>query len=235
MGSDADSPGRPSPSPSADEDVRLLERWRAGDREAGNQLVRKHYPTVTATFVNSVGDDDRQDLVQETFRRLTLAKDGFRGEGGVRGYILAIARNVLLDHLRRRYRGNNDFDPLTHTVEDVDGATPSQLVAEVQRTHRLLTCLRALPVETKQMLEYYYWQDLTAEELGKILATPKDGPDGIPPGTIRRRIHDAKARLRACMDAGGPTSGAAAAPEAHDLDADLRALGKLLVSGPARA
>jgi RNA polymerase sigma factor (sigma-70 family) len=232
---DEDSPGPPAPGSSADEDAQLLARWRAGDRDAGNRLVRKHYRNVTATFVNSVGDDDRQDLVQETFGRLTTAKDGFRGEGGVRAYILAIARNVLLDHLRRRYRGNKDFDPLTHTVEDVDGATPSQVVAEVQRTHRLLTCLRALPIDIKQMLEYYYWQGLTAEALGKLLATPKDGPDGIPPGTIRRRIHDAKVKLRACMDAGGAAPAVDGVSEAHDLDEDLRALGRLLTSGPARA
>ena len=115
MGSDADSPGRPG-SGTGPDDVELLVRWREGDRSAGNRLVRKHYKTVAAAFTNAVGDDERQDLVQETFGRLTTAKDGFRGDGGVRAYILAIARNVLLDHLRKRYRGGTGFDPLTTTI-----------------------------------------------------------------------------------------------------------------------
>lgn len=213
-------------APGSSSDMQMLERWRAGDRAAGNQLVRKHYRTVVCAFMNAVGDDDRQDLVQETFGRLTTAKDGFRGEGGVRAYILAIARNVLNDHLRKRFRGGGDgFDPLTHTVEDVDRATPSQVVAEVQRTHRLLVCLRALPVDTKQMLESYYWHDLTAEQLGRMLATPETAPEGIPAGTIRRRIHDAKAKLRACLDASEAAPG--------DLEEELRALGRLLMSGPS--
>ena len=162
-----------------------------------------------------------------TFQRLTTAKDSFRGEGGVRAYILGIARHVLLDHLRKRHRGGTSFDPITHTVEDVNGATPSQVVADLQRSHRLLTCLRALPVDTKQMLEYYYWQGCTAEELGRILATSEKGSAGIPAGTIRRRIHDAKAQLHKCMEARGSRSDAM-----PDLEAELKELGTLLVSGP---
>lgn len=231
MGSDADPPSMPGSGGDHD-DAELLMRWRDGDRHAGNRLVRRYHKAVASTFTNAVGDDDRQDLAQETFKRLTTAKDGFRGQGGVRAYILAIARHVLHDHLRKRYRGSTLFDPLTHSVEDVDGATPSQVVVEAQRTHRLLVCLRALPVDTKLMLELYYWQGCTAEELGRILA----GPDGVPlpAGTIRRRIHDAKAKLRACLGDGG--AGPDPAPEGDDtdLERDLRALGKLLASGPMR-
>jgi RNA polymerase sigma factor (sigma-70 family) len=205
------------------EDLQLLERWRAGDRRAGNELVRKFHTQVLKFFKTAVGDDEPPDLVQETFERLTIAKDAFRGEASARTYVLAIARRVLVDHMRKRYRGSTGFDPLTHTVEDVQGVTPSKVVAELRRTHRLLACLRALPVDTKQMLELYYWQGLTAEELGKVFAEP-EGP-GIPAGTIRRRIHYAKQKLRECLDAGGPAE--------VDLDDGLRALGKLLAVGPS--
>ena len=110
------------------EDVALLERWRNGDRAAGSQIVKRFHLAVHGFFKNAVGDEERLDLVQDTFARLTIAKDGFRGEAGVRTYILSIARRVLIDHLRKRYRGNVSFDPLTHTVEDVQGATPSHIV-----------------------------------------------------------------------------------------------------------
>lgn len=126
-----------------------------------------------------------------------------------------------MDHLRRRYR--KDFDPLTHSVVDVDGATPSRVIAELGRAHQLLVCLRALPVETKQMLELYYWQGCTAAELGAIF--------GVPEGTIRRRVFDAKAALRAGMLAGGES------PEGDDvaLEQQLRELGVLLAVGPVAA
>lgn len=225
MGSDDDG----------DDDPALLERWQAGDRAAGSRLVRRHYDGVTRFFDNAVGDDRRQDLVQKTFEKLTVAKDDFRLECSVRTYLFVLARRVLLDHLRVEYRKKNqgELDPLTHTVEDVDGVTASRLVAELQRTRKLLTCLRALPVDTKQMLELYYWQGCTAEELGKVFA---EGSKRIPAGTIRRRIHDTNAKLRACLGREAPPAAQPAdgeEPVDRELEDELRALGQLLAAGPS--
>jgi RNA polymerase sigma-70 factor (ECF subfamily) len=202
----------------AEEDAELLARWRAGDRDAGSRLVRKHHASIAGFFGNSVGDGERQDLTQQTFERITRGKDHFRGDCSVRSYFFRVARGVLVDHLRRRYR--KDFDPITHSVEDVDGVTPSRVVAELGRTRKLLLCLRALPMDAKQMLELYYWQGCTAAELGAIFE--------VPEGTIRRRVFDAKARLRACM-CGGAVRGE---DEAVGLEQQIRELGELLAAGP---
>lgn len=203
---------------SAAEDAALLERWRGGDRHAGSCLVRRHHASIAGFFANAAGDGERQDLTQQTFERITRGKDYFRGDCSVRTYFFRVAHGVLVDHLRRRYR--KDFDPLTHSVVDVDGATPSRVIAELGRAHQLLVCLRALPVETKQMLELYYWQGCTAAELGAIFS--------VPEGTIRRRVFDAKAALRAGMLAGGES------PEGDDvaLEQQLRELAVLLAVGP---
>lgn len=98
----------------------------------------------------------------------------------MRTYFFRVARGVLVDHLRRRYR--KDFDPLTHSVMDLGAATPSRVFVELERTHALLACLRALPLETKLLLELYYWNGLTATELGEVFE--------VPEGTIRRRVFD---------------------------------------------
>ncbi len=217
------------------EDLELLDRWIAGDRTAGNRLVRKHYASVTVFFNNAVSEDDRQDLAQKTFQRLITAKDGFRGDCSVRTYLFMLARRVLIDHLRSRYRRKNkgDLDPLTHSVEDVDGVTPSRVVADLQRAHTLLKCLRALPVDDKQLLELFYWQGCKAEELGKVFRRPTDGPEGVPEGTIRRRIHDTKGKLRKCLeDCSTPKAGEQSQSD-EEIEDELRTLGRLLASGPS--
>ena len=127
-----------------------------------------------------------------------------------------LAEPAAADH-RKRYR-KASFDPLTHTVEDVDGATPSRAVAELSRHRRLLACVRALPVDTKQLLELYYWHDGTAEELAEIY--------GLAPQSVRARVHVARKRLGHCI--------AQTREPDDDLDRELRELGQLLASGPRR-
>src|SRR5690606_17565980 len=140
----------------SDPDVELLERWRAGDRKAGGELVKKYFDAIRRYFINAVGDEERKDLTNETFRRLSDAMPRYQGNSSVRTFLYRIAKNVLNDHLRRRYRqSDRGFDPLTHTVEDVEGATPSQAVERLQRYRRLVALLRALPVEIKQMMEQF--------------------------------------------------------------------------------
>lgn len=200
----------------ASEDALLLDRWRAGDREAGGRLVRRHHASIAGFFASSSSADERQDLTQQTFERITRGKHCFRGDCSVRTYFFRVAHGVLVDHLRRRYR--KDFDPLTHSVMDLGAITPSRVFVELERTHALLACMRALPLETKLLLELYYWNGLTAVELGEVFE--------VPEGTIRRRVFDAKAKLRAAL------RGSGAELDDTGLAERLAELGTLLAKGP---
>ncbi len=217
----------------------LLERWRSGDKRAGDELVTKYYRQIRRFFANSVSDDEFQDLTNETFRRLMTTGSKIEGSSTFRTFLYRIARNTLFDHLRKRYRDDaRGFDPMTHTIEDVQAVTPSRAVAQLQQHQRLVACLRALPTETKLLLENYYWNGFKADELAEI--------HEISPVTVRTRIHAAKRRLAQCLgkdapvakvDLGGNDTARADEPiDAPDdrLAEALRALGVLLTSGPAK-
>jgi RNA polymerase sigma factor (sigma-70 family) len=219
----------------ADPDFELLERWLQGDRKAGDQLVTKHYSQIRRFFTNSVADDEFQDLTNDTFKRLMTSKAKLDDTVSVRTVLFGIARRVLYDHLRKHYRHQtHGFDPMTHSVADVEGATPSRAVAELEQYRRLVECLRALPVDIKLLLELYYWNGCTANELAEIYE--------IEPGTVRTRIHAARQRLKRCLETGvSPVQATPDEPTPAKLETDvpddelardLRAVGKLLTSGP---
>jgi len=50
----------------ADDDLVMLDRWRAGDSAAGNALFHRHFEAVYRFFERKT-DGDIDDLVQETF------------------------------------------------------------------------------------------------------------------------------------------------------------------------
>src|SRR5262252_165322 len=68
------------------------------------ELFRAHWPTVIGFLTRRSGDRTlAEELAQETFARATAAFLGWRG-GSAIAWLLAIARNVLVDHYRRTGR-----------------------------------------------------------------------------------------------------------------------------------
>ncbi|NVB39920.1 sigma-70 family RNA polymerase sigma factor [Pseudenhygromyxa sp. WMMC2535] len=202
-----------------DDDFTLLALWRGGDSRAGNNLYDRHFDAVRRFFINSVSDREREDLTQETFTRLTSALPSFEGRASFRTFTLRIARYVLYDHLRRRYRGKSDFDPLTHSVEDDSGLNPSRIIASLDRHTRLLHCVRRLPTQTKLLLELYYWQGVPPREIAKVFE--------IKEVTVRGRLRTARLALQADLQ-----QSEEAAIDDTDLEDKLYELGKFFTDGP---
>jgi RNA polymerase sigma factor (sigma-70 family) len=205
-------------------DFELHARWLNGDKRAGDRLVKHHYKDVSDFFATKVGDEERQDLMQETFKRLCCAAVRFSRTSTFKSFLLGIAKNVFYEFLRERYRrahGEHDeFDSERHSLEDFGQLSISRLISALMRHHVVMQCLRALPVETKQMLESYYWHDMTAIELGDIY--------GIPPATVRTRMMAARERLKQMLECCEPSLGSI------DVEQQLTTLQRLLGFGPCQ-
>lgn len=170
-------------------DFQLLEAWRAGDRQAGSELLSRHFATIYGFFRNKI-EHVAEDLTQQTFLKCVEARDDFHGASSFRVYVLVIARNLLYGHLRRKGERARDPNFDVSSLQDLD-ASPSTLLV-VREDHKLLVhALRRLPLALQVALELYYVQRLRGEELAVVL--------DIPPGTVRSRIRRGLEHLRAAM------------------------------------
>lgn len=171
-----------------DEDLKLLDAWCGGDDAAGNALVKRHFRAVYGFFRNKI-DGDVDDLIQRTFLGCVESRAKFRRESSFRTYLFAIARNELYGALRRRMRGPA-IDFTEASIDQCGGGepTPTAELADRQEKRLLLRALRRLPVDDQVALELYYWQGLSAREVGEVLELPENN--------VRSRLHRAKAKLR---------------------------------------
>lgn len=82
---------------------RVVRAARAGDREAMGELYALHAPAVHAHVLRVVKDvDDADDLTQQVFAKLLTSLDRYRpGEAPFIVWVLRIARNAAIDHVRR--------------------------------------------------------------------------------------------------------------------------------------
>lgn len=165
-------------------DFELLQRWRDGDRGAGETLVERHFAAIHRFFINKTSRDP-DDLAQTTFLRCVERRDTFEGRSSFRTFLFGVARHVLHEHYRKVYRA--DFEPGTTSVADVD-PTPSQMVSEAQWQQLFFDTLRAIPSQMQVLLELYYWEGLSTAELAEVFDTAR--------GTIKSRLHAARDELR---------------------------------------
>jgi len=111
----------------AEDDLILLDRWRAGDSAAGNALFHRHFEAVYRFFERKT-DGDMDDLVQETFLACLRSVDTFRRQSSFRTYLLAIARNTLFGYWRRRVTAGQtlDFDEVSVASLSTTAGTESR-------------------------------------------------------------------------------------------------------------
>jgi RNA polymerase sigma-70 factor (ECF subfamily) len=166
-------------------DLELLERWRAGDRHAGNVLVGRHFLDLRAYFSVRF-PTQHEDLVQETFLQLLKGLDNFRAEGSFGAYLFCIARNVLAGAFRKKYRV--EVDPISDSLADITGQRQSTLLERREDLRLLLDSLRVLPLVEQELIELYFIQRLPARVLGELFKATE--------GAIRSRIRTTLGRLR---------------------------------------
>lgn len=170
-----------------DTDEALLSAWQAGDKHAGACLVERHHRDIVAFFLHKVGSEEGTDLAHATFLGVLTGIGRFRGDASFRTWLFAIARNVLLKHLRTRYRHNQHIEPATTTLEACT-RSPESLLAVGHRAQRLLLALRRLPIDTQLMLELHYWQNLKIEEVAVVLE--------LPVNTVKTRMRRGRQQLQ---------------------------------------
>lgn len=176
-----------------------------GDDEAVTALAlaaADHNPRALEAFIKATQQDvwrfvaylcdvaSADDLTQETFLRAIGSIERFSGRSSARTWLLAIARRVVADHIRRaRSRPRT-----TH------GAAPERL-REYDGSARGFEDL----VEVTTMIA-----DLTADQREALLLTQLLGLSyadaaavcGCPVGTIRSRVARARTALLADTDPG---------------------------------
>lgn len=175
------------------DDAELLQRWAAGDRDAGGELIDRWFAPIGRFFRNKVADDlaVHDDLVQATFAALVEAAPRYRGEGSFRAFLFSIAFNMLRKHYDR---GRRDavLDFATCSVHDLAAGPFSQLAAQSEHAV-VLAALRELPIALQTALELSIWESMTAAEIGEMT--------GEPEGTIKTRLRRAKQLLREKVEA----------------------------------
>ena len=170
--------------PAEDLDLGLVERFRAGDRRAFDELVRKYQRPIYYMVLRYVKDgDEAKDVAQRAFVRAFEGLAGFRADAAFRTWLYRIAVNLALNHLRD-HRRHVEVDETSATVEAVGAGR----LADAQARGRLRAALDALPPKQRLVLELRVYEELPFREVAEIA--------GCSENAAKVNFHHAVKRLR---------------------------------------
>ena len=169
----------------------FLARLGAGDEDAFLALYRFHQGPIFRFALHVTGSATMaEDIVQEVFLALIRGDLGYRPERGSLGcYLLGVTRKLALRHLDGNRR-NVALDGDLEEVLQPDGAADRDPLTDLTRREGLEALRRsvaALPRRYREVVVLCDLEELDYAEVAIVL--------GCPIGTVRSRLHRARALL----------------------------------------
>ncbi|MEZ6141524.1 MAG: sigma-70 family RNA polymerase sigma factor [Zavarzinella sp.] len=179
------------------DDRQLIARCLQGDSSAYEPLVLRYQDRLyNAVFRMLNSAEDAADVVQEAFIGAYQSLHSFKGESGFFTWLYRIAFNVAISLKRkRRIAASLDWDSgerqFPEPVEDNPNIHPDKNLERSEEEELLQKALDRLTNEHRMIIILNDIQDEKYEDIAEIL--------GIPIGTVRSRVHRARAELRSII------------------------------------
>jgi len=174
-------------------DDELLNAFRHGDVQALDELVARYQSSLHGYLRAMTGSSaDADDVFQETWMRVIRNPGSFRG-GAFNAWLWRIARNLLVDRLRRRKPvvSLDDADPdhasLIETIPAA-GPQPCEEVEETEIARRVAAAVAVLPPDQRDVFLLRMQGGLSFSEIAALRR--------VPLNTALGRMHYAIQRLR---------------------------------------
>ncbi|MBO9472181.1 sigma-70 family RNA polymerase sigma factor [Shimia sp. R10_1] len=175
-----------------DRDQALMARVTNGDVKAMRALYESHSEAVWRFVRSRLRDEfEANDIVHETMLTVWRTAERYQGRASLRSWMLSIARNKIVDHLRKH--GRVDLREADTTVPD-DTPNAEIIVAAAQDAARLRVCIEKLGQHQRAAIHLAYFEELTYDEIATV--------EQVPAGTVKSRIFHAKQLLMRCLTRG---------------------------------
>ncbi|MFT5127204.1 MAG: RNA polymerase sigma-70 factor (ECF subfamily) [Rhodothermales bacterium] len=157
-----------------------------GSREAFDQVVRSYGRLVYAQALKVLGDSgDAEDVAQETFARAYRFRVRLKDPAKFRGWLLAIARNLARDRVRRR---RDSIAPEAAAALTDESPWPGEELACYEVRLRLRDAMALLPSPHRDVITMRYIDGLSYHRIQESL--------GISNGALRGLLGRGLRRLR---------------------------------------
>jgi RNA polymerase sigma-70 factor (ECF subfamily) len=180
-----------------DREIALLKK---GDPDAVSAVIGRYQHRLYRFLVRMVEDPAMaEDLFQQTWIRLLEKIGSYDTRRNFEAWLFAIARNLAIDHLRRR-RGISLDEPDDSGQAPVerlaaDGPDALEQLLDFERGALLAAAIGELPAIHREVLTLRFEEEMRLEQISEVT--------GVPLSTVKSRLHRALERLRVRIEREG--------------------------------
>jgi RNA polymerase sigma-70 factor (ECF subfamily) len=172
----------------SDDEKLLIEQAQSGNREAFEELIRRHDRDILRLAFHMLGNrEEAREVFQETFLKAFRSLNRFRFESSFYTWVYRIATNVGLDRLRKRhnlkeeisYESDTESHPDRPALKDTLAATtyysnPERRLYGKEVGARIREALKTLSEKERLVFELRHYQGLRLRVIGEIMGSTED-------------------------------------------------------------
>ncbi len=172
--------------------IQLVTRAQSGDRTAFGELVQRFQPAVYAVAMARLRNQaEAQELAQEVFIHAMTKLEQLRDAQCFLGWLRQITVRMAINRLTRRGPVHGAEPEVLQSAPAV-GDTPLEQIVRAEQRAEVLGGLKRLKAVDRATLEGFYLQGRSLKQLSREF--------DVPVGTVKRRLHVARKRLRKQLD-----------------------------------
>jgi RNA polymerase sigma-70 factor (ECF subfamily) len=181
-------------SSSGESDEQLIRRYVRGDRHAFGHLLARYRQRIVTLVRYRLGSRSLwvEDVAQDVFLQVHRKARSFEGRSAFKTWLFGVALNVCRDHLRRERRAIHTSatgaeDDAVLAALPCESLDPLEMLERIERDALIRGAIERLTPANRIVLQLRDWEEMSYDQISVVLA--------VPVGTVRSRLHNARAKL----------------------------------------
>ena len=167
-------------------DKKLIERIANADKAAVQALFARYHVRIYRFIMRMVGNEAvAEELANEVFLDVWRQAGRFESRSAVSTWLMAIARNKAISHLRKKKEQPLDEDSARLIPDEQD--TPETSAQKTDKGMAIRHAIDQLSPDHKAVIDLAYYHELSVREVAKVL--------DIPANTVKTRMFHARKKL----------------------------------------
>lgn len=171
----------------------LINKIIEGDTKAFSTLVNRYKDLVFTLAIRMLKHrEEAEEVSQDTFIKVFKSLGKFKGDSKFSTWIYKVTYNTCLDRIKKNKRQIKEIaiDEFSeHEIKTIDNALT--YLERKEQEEKIQECLQLLPSQDSFLLTLYYFEDLSLEEISKIV--------DIEPNTIKVKIFRSRKKLASIL------------------------------------